>query len=182
MTTEVIRSKSRLFKIGNTTIVRLPRDASDKLPSRGQVMVEGLFNGAHFETPLEPDGNFRHWFEVSEKLLKETGTKVGAIVDLEIELVKHWPDPEVPQDLKKAVAASPKATSLWAQITPMARWEWVRWTRSTNSAETRARRVRVAVSKMEQGKRRPCCWNRNLCTVPEVSKNGILLEAATVNA
>lgn len=30
-------------------------------------------------------------------------------------------------------------------------------------------------AKLKAGTRRPCCFNRNLCTEPDVSKNGILI-------
>lgn len=176
--TPTISFTAKLFNIGSWTILRLPESASKQLPSRGQVMVEGTFNGTSFQTPLEPDGRFRHWFRVDAKLLKSAGVTTGDTITLQITPVKEWPEPDIPSDLQQALAASSKASALWQQITPMARWEWIRWTRSTSRAETRKHRVEVAISKLESGERRPCCWNRNACTEPEVSKNGVLLEPA----
>ena len=40
----------------------------------------------------------------------------------------------------------------------------------------RSRRVDVSISKMNSGKRRPCCFNLSACTDPDLSKNGRLLE------
>jgi hypothetical protein len=88
----------------------------------------------------------------------------------------EWPEPEVPADLVKALAFDPQANALWEKITPMARWDWLRWIRATNNQETRSRRIEVALSKLNAGERRPCCFNRDLCTEPEVSKNGALIE------
>jgi hypothetical protein len=51
----------------------------------------------------------------------------------------------------------------------MARWGWLRWIRATNNRETLGRRIEVALSKLRGGDRSPCCFNRNLCTEPEVS-------------
>jgi hypothetical protein len=93
-----------------------------------------------------------------------------------VEPSKEWPEPKVPADLNKALAADPQANALWKNITPMARWDWLRWIRATNNEETRSRRIEVALSKLRAGERRPCCFNRNLCTEPEVSKNGVLIE------
>ena len=42
--------------------------------------------------------------------------------------------------------------------------------RATHNPETRSRRIEVALSKIKAGERRPCCFNRNQCTEPEVSK------------
>src|SRR6266508_281884 len=83
---------------------------------------------------------------------------------------------EVPADLKSALTDSPQVHKLWMDITPMARWDWIRWIRATKQPETRKRRIEVACSKLKAGTRRPCCFNRNLCTEPSVSNNGMLLE------
>ncbi|HVX24395.1 MAG TPA: YdeI/OmpD-associated family protein [Candidatus Saccharimonadales bacterium] len=174
--TPIITFKTVLVKVGASTIVHVPRDASAKLSSRGQAMIKGTFNGVDFQTPMEPDGQLSHYFKVDPKLLKTTNTKVGDVVSLTIQPIKDWPEPEVPADWQKAIAASTKVTALWPSITPMARWEWIRWARATNNSETAKHRIEVGISKMERGERRPCCWNRNLSTEPDVSKNGILLE------
>lgn len=175
-----IRFEAKLLKIGSWTILRLPKDASMKLPSRGQAMVNGTINGFRFQTPLEPDGKWSHWFRVDDRLLKGAGASAGDEVSLEIEPMKEWPEPEVPADLMSALAAVPEAHALWKKVTPMARWEWIRWMRATNRQETRKRRIEVACSKLNSGERRPCCWNRNLCTEPTVSKSGVLLEPTQI--
>jgi hypothetical protein len=178
-TTQAIRFKAKLVRIGSWTILKLPADASQQLPSRGQVMAEGTFNAIDFQTPLEPDGLHGHWFKVDDDLLKASKSAVGDTVSLAITPTRNWPEPDVPADLEKALKGSSKAHDLWQRITPMARWEWIRWTRSTGRAETRQRRIEVGISKLEHGERRPCCWNRNLCTEPQVSKNGFLLKPSS---
>ena len=89
----------------------------------------------------------------------------------------------MPQDLATALAAAPqKIQNLWNEITPMARWEWVRWVNATKNPDTRRRRVNVSISKLKSGKRRPCCFNLSACTDPDLSKNGRLLEPGTTAA
>jgi len=171
-----IHFKTTLFKIGPWTILQLPESASAKLPSRGQVMVKGTINGFPFESVLEPDGKWSHWFKVSKTLLEGAGADVGDSVVLEIESTKEWPEPKIPKDLKAALEASPQLHALWTDITPLAHWDWIRWIRSTKNPETRERRIRVAASKLRAGERRPCCFNRAMCTDPYVSKNNVLLE------
>jgi hypothetical protein len=172
----MIRFDTKLYTIGSWVILKLPDSASAKLPSRGQVMVKGTINGSPLQTPLEPDGNGSHWLHIDKQLQKATAVKTGDVVSLEIEATKEWPEPDVPADIQRGVTDHPDTQALWQDITPLARWEWIRWIRATGQAETRNRRIEVARSKMMAGERRPCCWNRNLCTMPEVSKNGILLE------
>jgi hypothetical protein len=47
--TKAIRFEAEMRKIGRSTIVRLPDDASARLPSRGQIAVKGVMNRHAFE-------------------------------------------------------------------------------------------------------------------------------------
>ncbi|HXJ48742.1 MAG TPA: YdeI/OmpD-associated family protein [Candidatus Acidoferrum sp.] len=174
-----IRFDATLYTIDKSTILRLPENASRKLPSRGQVAVEGTINGHRFETVLEPDGDFGHWMRIDRKLKNSAAVNAGDTATLEIEALESWPEPSVPRDLETALAAAPqKIKELWKEVTPMARWEWVRWVNATQNPDTRRRRVEVSISKMKSGKRRPCCFNLAACTDPNLSKNGRLTEPA----
>jgi hypothetical protein len=179
----IIEFKAPLTKVGNATILRLPMEASAKLPSRGMAMVEGTINGRLFQAPLEPDGQKSHWLkldDLSDKVRRDIAIKPGDVVTLVITPSQQWPEPVVPDDLKKALDADPEARAMWEATTPIARWDWIRSVRSTRNAETRKRRIEVACSKLRSGKPRQCCFNRSECTDPELSKNGILLQPMQV--
>jgi Domain of unknown function (DUF1905)/Bacteriocin-protection, YdeI or OmpD-Associated len=175
--TSALRFEAEIRKIGRWTILRLPDDASAKLPSRGQVAVKGVMNRHAFQTVLEPDGRRGHWLKVDKKLRKALAVNEGETVALEVEPTKDWPEPDVPNDFQTALADAPDLSKLWKDITPMARWEWVRWINATKNPETRKRRVEVGVSKLRSGKRRPCCFDLTACTDPDLSKSGRLVEA-----
>ena len=178
----IIHCEAELFRIGSWTLLSLPKSASAQLPSRGMTMVEGTINGFHFQAPLEPDGKGSHWLRVDETISEGAGADAGDTVMLEIEPAKEWTEPQVPEDLKSAFAADPQTHALWMDCTTMARWDWIRWISATAQPETRRRRIEVACSKLKSGMRRPCCFNRSLCTEPYVSKNGVLLEPAETPA
>ncbi len=171
----IIRFDTTLLKVGDWIILQLPESASALLPSRGSTLVEGTINGYRSKIVLEPDGKGSHWFRVDPGLRAAAGLDASDTVTMVVEPSKDWPEPELPADLNKALAADPQASALWVKITPMAHWDWLRWIRATNNQETRSRRIEVALSKLKAGERRPCCFNRNLCTEPEVSKNGVLI-------
>ncbi|HEY8814780.1 MAG TPA: YdeI/OmpD-associated family protein [Candidatus Dormibacteraeota bacterium] len=174
---QAIRFEATPHTIDKWTILRLPDKASGKLPSRGQVAVQGTINGHGFRTVLEPDGDSGHWIRIDGKLTGALGASDTATI--EIQSVKDWPEPKVPHDLETALAGAPqKIQELWKGITPMARWEWVRWVNATPNPQTRKRRVDVSISKMKSGKRRPCCFNLAACTDPNLSKSGRLIEPA----
>lgn len=175
-----INFETKLFKIGTWTILRLPEHASAKLPSRGMIMVKGEINDIPFKTLLEPDGRYgtgikpSHWFAPDKKLLDQAHASVGDIISVSLEPTKEWIEPEVPEDLRKALSTSPKAEFLWKDITPLARWDWIRWIRAVKTSQTRQKHIEVALDKLNRGMRRPCCFNRNMCSEPQVSHNWAL--------
>ena len=175
-----IRFQAPLTAIGSQTILRLPEGASRRLPSRGMSVVEGTFNGHPFQAPLEPDGTGGHWFRVSRTMLEAASAAVGDSVSVVMEPMATWPEPRVPADLAEALAADPETRRLWKDITPLSRWDWIRWIGSTRNRDTRAIRIAKTLSKLSSGKRAACCFNRSQCTDPSVSRNGILLEATSV--
>src|SRR5262245_29185985 len=164
-TASKIRFRAKLFrpaanaKFCSWTLLTLPKDASAKLPSRGMTTVEGTINDSSFRATLEPDGQKSHWLRVSRKLREAAGADAGDVVTLEIE--PEAVEPKVPPDLRKALAAAPKARAVWSDITTIARTDWIHWIVSAKQPETRARRVKNACSMLAAGKRRVCCFDRS---------------------
>ena len=148
-------------KASSWSFLVLPKNASAKLPSRGRTVVEGTINGRSFQATLEPDGQKSHWLKVNRKLREAAGANPGDVVTLEIAPVEREPEQKVPADLRKALAAAPKARALWSDLTPIARRDWIHWITSAKQTETRVRRVASACSMLAAGKRRVCCFDRS---------------------
>ncbi|MDB6066151.1 MAG: rane protein [Pedosphaera sp.] len=145
-------------KIGSWTLLTLPKNASAKLPSRGMTMVEGTINGFPFRAALEPNGDGSHWLRVNQAMQDAAGADAGDTVTVEITRVEEEPETRVPTDLHKALATAPLAQALWAEITPMARQNWILWISSAKQLETRRSRIEKACDMLASGKRRVCCF------------------------
>ena len=149
-------------KANSWTFLILPKSASAKLPSRGMTAVEGTINGVLFQAALEPDGQKSHWLRVDRKLSQAARADAGDVVTLEIAPAAKDTEPEVPADLRKALAsAAPQTRKLWSDITPNARRDWIHWITSAKQSETRMRRIKNACSMLAAGKRRVCCFDRS---------------------
>src|SRR3982750_2511383 len=72
--------------------------------------------------------------------------------------VGEEPEAKVPTDVRKALAAAPKAKAQWSDLTPIARRDFISWMDSAKQQETRRRRIERACSMLAAGKRRPCCY------------------------
>ena len=168
MTKTTIRFKAKLFRPAESekgdswTFIVLPKSASAKLPSRGMTAVEGTINGCPFQAALEPDGQKSHWLKVDRQLTQAARADAGDVVTLEIAPAAKDTEPEVPADLRKALAsAAPQTRKLWSNITPNARRDWIHWIISAKQDETRVRRIKNACSMLAAGKRRVCCFDRS---------------------
>lgn len=156
-------------------IVCVPKQESAKLPSRGQVSAAGRIHGYEYSTVLEPDGCWGHWLRIDQEWMSSIGLEVGDTVCVELTTTNNWPEPVVQKDLAEALEKAPQVVKdTWHDITPMARWEWIRWINATLSHETRDIRIEKTISKLAGSHRRPCCFNLASCTDPELASGGEL--------
>ncbi len=169
-----ISFESKIEIIQSHPVIRIPESAGKNLPSRGMVMIHGTINGIYFQTELEPDGQGSHWFKPSDALCKKLSASPDPVLSFQVEPMENWPEPKVPSDLNEALISSNLALQ-FNSITPRARWEWIRWIRFTNNPATRSRRIKVTCSKLNEGKKRPCCFDLSRCTDMTVCKSGVLM-------
>ena len=156
----VLRPKANLTtKPARWNFLRMPDQASRRLPSRGMVSVEGTLNGSPLSVTLEPDGQGGHWMKLEGELMERAA--IGDSVRLEVTPVGKEPEPTIPTDLRDALTACPQATKVWTEITPAARRDWIQWITSGKRAETRAVRLGKTCDMLAKGKRRPCCFDRS---------------------
>lgn len=161
--------------LGERWILLLADEVSRQLPSRGQVAVQAVLNGQARATVLEPDGRKGHWIPLDDALRATLDVRDGDTVEVRLSPTTVWPEPAIPEDLGAALAEADDLEQTWQSITPMARWEWVRWVDAAKSADTRAKRVDVSIDKLRGGTRRPCCFDLSSCTDRELSRNGKLI-------
>ena len=140
--------------------VVLPKEASAKLPRRGRTSVDGTLNGQPFNARLlEPDGRKSHWLRIDEALMAASHTAPGDVAEFGITPVAREPEPEVPEDLRQALQASPDALATWEATTTLARVDWVHWVVTAKQAKTRAKRINDALDKLASGEKRVCCFD-----------------------
>lgn len=173
----VFTVSGKVEKIQSQLLLRISSEISSQLPSRSMVMIEGEINGISFQGPLEPDGKGRHFLPMDGALPEELQLLEGDVLELQFDISRDWPEPDLPEDLSRRIEEE-DLISAWQDLTVKARWEWIRWIRSTKNSSTRDKRIGVAISKLLKGDRRPCCFNTTQCTIPEIAKSGVLMDGA----
>jgi hypothetical protein len=137
----------------------LPRDAGSKLRTVAEITtVEGTINGFPFRASLKQNGDADQSLEITNALQEAAGIDCGDTAIIEITRIGEEPEPRQPKELHKALAGSPRAKAAWADITPLARRDWILWITSAKQSETRQTRIEKACSMLASGKRRVCCF------------------------
>ena len=154
-----LRFKARVESVGPGesaawVSLDLPVEVSAKLPSRGTVPIAGTINGFPFRTSVMPDGKGSHSMMVNKAMRAGGKAGPGQEVTVVFDVDTTSREPDVPEDMKKAIAASAKAKAMWADITPRARGEWVEHVEDAKKPETRLRRIAKTVARLASGDRR----------------------------
>ena len=63
-----------------------------------------------------------------------------------------------PDDIRAALDRNATLAEKWAGLTDLGRNEWICWTISVKTEETRAKHVARLEEDVLAGKQRPCCW------------------------
>ncbi|MCG8454074.1 MAG: YdeI/OmpD-associated family protein [Spirochaetales bacterium] len=154
--------------------LRIPDSISQEFSSRGAVAIEGRVERDSYLTVAEPDGFGGHWIPGYDHLSLPSFL-LGQTLHVEVQQSSQWAIPPLSQDFFQAIQSSEYAISTWENITPAARWAWFRWVRSAHHHSTRQKRLSLMLKHLSIGKRRPCCFDQNRCTIPELSIQGKFL-------
>ena len=64
----------------------------------------------------------------------------------------------VPSDLHKVLVANPNVLTIWNNLTPLSRNEWICWVISVKKVKTRKQHIERVCIELKEGIKRPCCW------------------------
>jgi hypothetical protein len=137
------------------TFITMPKAASEKLPKRGRIAIEGTINGFAFKTSAFPDGGGSHQFMINGTMREGAKAAVGDTANFVIQPASDTVDFEIPDDLSAALKKSATAFAQWEKITPKAKAEWAAWITSSKKEETRTARVGKTIERLTKGDKRP---------------------------
>src|SRR5471030_129267 len=92
-----IKFKSKVLRPaegGEWTFLRLPKEASEQVPTRNTKFVRGALNGFPFEVFLRPDSEGGHWLRIEREVSASAKIAPGETVTLEITPQDDEPETE----------------------------------------------------------------------------------------
>src|SRR5262245_23201471 len=113
-----------------------------------------------FAQKFTPRRDSTRWSELNKQRLRKLMgegrmTEAGlAKINLVI-LGEERPGPDIPRFVAQALRANPKARETFRSLAPSHRKGYIRWIMDARKDETRDRRLREAVSRLEQGRGDP---------------------------
>ena len=170
-TKSTIRFTAKLLhKATEPRLLPLPKSA--KLSLQGTTSVDGVINTLPFQSTLESTSKGVYALKISKAM--RDAIDANQLVMVEITRIGEEPESRVPLELRKALADNSPAKTLWKDITPLARRDWVLWICTPKLAETRRLRIKKACDMLASGKRRVCCFpgiNWLMKNYPSATKN-----------
>jgi hypothetical protein len=136
-----------MFQDGNNTGIEVPAEVMDALGVGKRPPVVVNVNGFEYRSTIASiGGKFLIPFSAARR--EETGIIGGDAIDVELTLDTAPRVVEVPDDLQKALDASPAAAAAWEKLSYSNRKGHVDGVLSARAAETRARRIAAIVTKL----------------------------------
>ncbi len=133
---------------------RVPAAVTAALATKGRVSVKLTAGKTVFRTSVFPDGRGGHHFMFNKTMQAAAGATAGDSVRLVLEPDTAERTVVLPADLKKALAAAPRAKAFFDGLSPSCRKEYAGYVEEAKRPETRARRIARTLSLLKKGQRR----------------------------
>lgn len=146
----MLRFSARIEKVGVNPLVAVPLRITREFGVRGFVPVRVWLGAEVFRATLVPDGAGRHRLFLNLPMRRAACRDVGDRIEIRVareDAPKLW---RLPRDLAAALRAAGRLEEFRAN-SPSRRKEVIRWVTAAKSADTRARRVKKAVTTFLHG-------------------------------
>jgi|SRR6185295_18930239 len=143
-----MKFSTTMFRQGNNTGIEVPADIVAALGAGKRPAVVVNVNGYEYRSTVAPMGG-RYLLPFSAERRNESGIGGGDALNVELTLDITPRTVEVPADLRAAIDASASAAAAWDKLSYTYRKQASRSVLEAKKADTRARRIRVIVAKLE---------------------------------
>jgi hypothetical protein len=125
--------------------VPVPAQITEALGTKGPVLVRARVNeSAAFQVSLFPIGGGQHYIRIKAKVRKETGTKIGDLIEVRITVLDRA-QVDIPEDLKNALRAE-EAEGSFKSLSPGKQNFIVRRINEAAKPQTREKRIQEALA------------------------------------
>lgn len=135
--------------------MRPPLDVLTVFGTKARVPVRGTINGYPFRSSLCNMGT-GHFMAVNKDMRAGAKCKAGDLVEVVLERDREERVVEVPESIRKALAANKAAQKTWDSLSFTHQKEWVRAIDEAKREETRQARMKKMIDAMKAGKRVGC--------------------------
>jgi hypothetical protein len=143
-----MRFSTTLLQMGNNTGIEVPPDVLAGLDAGKRPAVVVSVNGYEYRSTVASMGG-KYLLPFSAERRKESGIGGGDPIEVELTVDTTPRVVEVPDDLRRALDASPAAAAAWQKLAPSQKKAHVTSVLGAKAAETRARRIAAVVLKLE---------------------------------
>jgi Bacteriocin-protection, YdeI or OmpD-Associated/Domain of unknown function (DUF1905) len=137
---------------GEGPSIETTKDQSLALGEQEEIAVSGTINGVAFEGIFISNGDGTHYLNPDQKMLDEARLKEGDEFVVWAEVTPSTGPPEVPDDLRNALASDPVAYEAFAALPPRSKREHIEYVKGAKMSDTRTARITRTVERMKEKK------------------------------
>ena len=135
--------------------VTIPFDVKEVFGKKGHIKVKVKFDGHPYRGLIANMGTGCHMLILRKDVRAAIGKNPGDYVDVEVQEDTEERIVDVPDDLKKALQKNKKASSFYETLSYTNRKEYAVWISSAKKEETRERRLKETIQKLQDGRKNP---------------------------
>jgi hypothetical protein len=133
---------------GGGCLIPVPRDVATELGLKGMPKIQAVIAGQPYRGSLMPMGDGTWCLGVLKSIQEAAGVGFGDTVTVELTLDTAPRTVDPPSDLAKALAHDKKMAAAWDKLSFTNKKEMAQSLEGAKKAETRERRLAVAIAKL----------------------------------
>jgi hypothetical protein len=133
-------------KLGVNPYVTVHASVSTAFSRRGNIPVKGTLNDFPITATLTPTGNGRHRLYINTEMSRGAKVAEGDIVTFALELDTGSRESPVPEVLVRALESNEAAKTVWENMPPSHRREYLAYLKSLKKPETLERNVHKVIA------------------------------------
>jgi hypothetical protein len=144
----VVKFSTTMSQMGNNTGIEVPAGIVAGLDGGKRPAVIVSVNGYQYRSTIASMAG-KYLLPFSAERRRQSGIGGGDAVEVELTLDTAPRTVEVPDDLRAALDASPRAVAAWDTLSYTYKKEHVRSVLDAKKADTRTRRIAAVIAKLE---------------------------------
>ena len=129
--------------------IEIPFDVLKEFGAK-RVKVKAIFEDVEYRGSIVNMGVGCHIIGITKAIRNQIGKNIGDTISVQVEKDEEVREIELPEDFKEELNKSEKALNFYESLSYSAKRKYYQWITGAKKQETREKRIKEAISKLEE--------------------------------